>query len=147
MLEKQKKYLREYSYRQHFGGFREIAIQRDKQCCVRCGMTRKQHQAKWGRDITVDHIDGRGRYSTEKNHHLDNLQTMCVKCHAKKDRLQTRERMRLADSGIRGVRQIGKKWRAEIRVNSKTVHLGYWKSKLAAALVYKLAFRRYHIWG
>lgn len=70
-----------------FGGNREVAIKRDGEACVKCGMTRKDHYIKFGRDITVDHKDGRGKHSTkhEKNNSLDNLQTLCLPCHASKD--------------------------------------------------------------
>lgn len=74
---------------QFFGcrGNREKAILRDGGCCVKCGMSRKQHRRKFGRDITVDHMDGKGRYAPMKyrNHKLSNLQTLCLSCHGKKD--------------------------------------------------------------
>lgn len=72
----------------YFGGNREATIQRDGERCVKCGMTRDDHRAKFGRDITVDHIDGNGRHasSSERNNSLDNLQALCIPCHGKKDR-------------------------------------------------------------
>lgn len=71
-----------------FGGNREDAIQRDGEKCVKCGMTRTQHKAKYGRDITVDHIDGRGVHTVkeDKNNALNNLMTLCLHCHGIKDR-------------------------------------------------------------
>ena len=72
-------------YKNRFGGNREIVLARDGNKCVQCGMTREQHQKTFKRDITVDHIDGRGRYSASKNHEIDNLQTLCLICHGKKD--------------------------------------------------------------
>lgn len=70
-----------------FGGNREKAIKRDGYKCVRCGMTRKQHKRKYGKDITVDHMDGKGSNvpKEEKNNSLENLQTLCISCHSKKD--------------------------------------------------------------
>jgi 5-methylcytosine-specific restriction endonuclease McrA len=70
-----------------FGGNREKAIKRDGEKCVMCGMTRAEHKARYGRDITVDHIDKRGLNTPKahKNNTLSNLQTMCLPCHAKKD--------------------------------------------------------------
>jgi hypothetical protein len=53
-------------------------------------MTRAEHHDKYGRDITVDHIDGAGRYTPkeEMNNDLDNLQTLCLACHGRKDSLR-----------------------------------------------------------
>lgn len=68
-----------------FGGVRESVILRDLSSCVLCGINRSEHFIKYGRDITVDHIDGRGRGSDEKNNDMDNLQTLCLGCHGKKD--------------------------------------------------------------
>lgn len=56
-------------------------IQRDGQRCLCCGMTRRKHRKEFGRDITVDHIDGR---SDDKS----NLATLCLRCHGKKDRVR-----------------------------------------------------------
>lgn len=71
--------------KQLFGGNREIVILRDGEKCVACGMTRMEHRKKYGRDITVDHIDGRGRNTKDKNNELDNLRTLCLSCHGKSD--------------------------------------------------------------
>lgn len=70
-----------------FGGMRELAIQRDGEKCVRCGMTRAEHRERFGRDITVDHIDGHGRYTPRElnNNDLSNLETLCAPCHGHKD--------------------------------------------------------------
>lgn len=73
---------------ERFGGNREKAIQRDSQRCVNCGMTREEHKQKYGKDITVDHIDGTGRNELISNHHIDNLQTLCLKCHGSKDSIR-----------------------------------------------------------
>lgn len=74
-------------YSNFFGKNREAVIQRDNEQCVHCGVTRLQHFEKYGRDITVDHIDGKGRNApkSEKNNNLNNLQTLCLSCHGKKD--------------------------------------------------------------
>lgn len=73
--------------RKMFGGNREVAIQRDGEKCVKCGMTREEHLAKYHYDITVDHIDGMGTGvpPEKKNNSLENLQTLCMPCHANKD--------------------------------------------------------------
>lgn len=77
----------EYRNKYLFGGNREAAIQRDGEKCVRCGVTREEHLVKFGKDITVDHIDGRGSKTPKhlKNNSLDNLQTLCLSCHGVKD--------------------------------------------------------------
>lgn len=68
-----------------FGGNREAAIQRDGEKCQSCGMSRAEHLERFNTDITVDHVDGSGRNSKEQNNALENLRTMCLPCHGKKD--------------------------------------------------------------
>lgn len=77
----------------YFGGNREKAVQRDGEKCVKCGMTRDEHKEKYGFDITVDHIDMMGRYKPKelRNNSMENLQTLCISCHAKKDTKLRRE--------------------------------------------------------
>lgn len=97
------KYNQNYLHKLNFGNNREQAIQRDGEKCVQCGMTREEHKIRYGRDITVDHINGKGRNETrkEKDNRLENLQTLCLSCHGKKDILRSsklqleRERMAL----------------------------------------------------
>lgn len=76
-----------YNDTQRFGGNREKAIQRDGEKCVKCGLSRSDHRDKYGKDITVDHIDNNGIYkpADKRNNSLDNLQTLCIRCHVKKD--------------------------------------------------------------
>ena len=75
-----------YRNKTRFGGNLFSTLERDNYRCVKCGMSNKEHQETWGRTITVDHIDGNGRYSKVKNHDLSNLQTLCLRCHGIKDR-------------------------------------------------------------
>lgn len=77
----------EYPASRRFGGNREKAIKRDGEQCVKCKMTREDHKSKYGRDITVDHINGLGRYTPneERDNRLENLQTLCLPCHGFKD--------------------------------------------------------------
>jgi hypothetical protein len=72
-----------YVFAKRFGGLREVVIQRDGEKCVLCFMTREQHRKKYGRDITVDHIDGRGRGHKRPNNSLSNLRTLCLVCNLK----------------------------------------------------------------
>lgn len=70
-----------------FGGNREKAILRDKEMCVKCHMTRAEHIAKYDRDITVDHINKLGTHvrRDKRDNRMENLQTLCLSCHASKD--------------------------------------------------------------
>jgi 5-methylcytosine-specific restriction endonuclease McrA len=98
-----KKYCKEYAdkYRilhphcslismnkKRFGGLREKVLKRDGYKCVMCGMTREQHYSAWDRDLTIDHIDHCGRYNDIQNNEMDNLQTLCLRCHGAKDAIQ-----------------------------------------------------------
>lgn len=76
-------------YKKQFNGKREDVIKRDGGVCVQCGMTRDEHRESYGRDITVDHIDGSGCNTEVKNNQLSNLQTLCLKCHGYKDRMRS----------------------------------------------------------
>lgn len=67
------------------GGLRQAVLKRDNRTCQVCGMTDREHRVKYGRGITVDHKQGGGRYAVVKDHRLENLWTLCLKCHGKKD--------------------------------------------------------------
>lgn len=47
-----------------------------KDVCERCGMTKDEHFAKWGKNLDLHHVDG-----DKENCHPDNLSTMCKICH------------------------------------------------------------------
>lgn len=74
-----------YMHKARFGGTREEVIKRDHEKCCDCGMTRAEHKSLFGCDITVNHVDHNGRYSKYKNNNLDNLETLCLRCHGRKD--------------------------------------------------------------
>ena len=69
----------------YFGGNGEIAKKRDGYACLKCNMPESEHLKVYGCSLSIDHIDGKGRYSKVKNHALDNLQTLCLSCHGTKD--------------------------------------------------------------
>lgn len=71
--------------REHFGGNREVVIQRDGEQCVQCGMTRTTHYQTFGVDLAVDHINGIGRFVDVPDNRLENLQTLCFPCHGRKE--------------------------------------------------------------
>ena len=59
-------------------------LERDNYKCIKCGMSNKDHKKKWNRRLTVDHIDG-----NTQNNIDENLMTLCIVCHARKDGLRT----------------------------------------------------------
>lgn len=75
-----------------FGGHREEVIARDHNQCTGCGMTRSEHKFVFGKDITIDHKDGFGSTVpvSMKNNSLDNLVTLCLSCHGRKDNARRR---------------------------------------------------------
>lgn len=80
-----------YKNKFYFGGLRDKVLERDNWQCVKCSMTNEQHIVIFGRSITIDHIDGNGRYSKIPNNVLENLQTLCLRCHGSKDGLRQKE--------------------------------------------------------
>lgn len=72
----------------YFSGLRRYILKRDKYTCQECGMTNKEHFRKYKRSITIDHIDGNGRYSKIQNNSPDNLITLCLPCHGRKDKIR-----------------------------------------------------------
>jgi HNH endonuclease/Helix-turn-helix domain len=62
------------------GGLRKAVLERDGYACVECGITDAEHKRIWDRPITVDHRDKDRKHNT-----MDNLQTLCLTCHGRKD--------------------------------------------------------------
>lgn len=59
--------------REHFGGNRQLVLDRDGHKCVQCGRTQS---------LVVHHKDGTGRGLRDgNNNHPDNLVTLCRSCH------------------------------------------------------------------
>lgn len=84
-LEKSRATSRRGARKFRFGMNGQLALERDDYRCVSCGMTDDEHRDRYGRSITIDHIDGEGRNSKNPNNDLDNLQTLCLPCHGRKD--------------------------------------------------------------
>ena len=82
---KRKSRLKLGSHPERFGGQREVILKRDNYQCRLCKISDVEHRQQFGRSLTIDHIDGLGRYSKIKNHSLDNLWTLCLSCHGRKD--------------------------------------------------------------
>ena len=68
-----------------FGGLRALVWQRDNYKCVDCGMTMQEHIERWGKRLTVNHINGYGRNSVVPDNRIENLETLCLRCHGAKD--------------------------------------------------------------
>lgn len=83
--EKIKQRTKRNSNLKRFNGKREKIIKRDRYKCVNCGMSREQHKEKYVVDLTINHIDGKGRKSRKPNNSDSNLETLCLRCHGKKD--------------------------------------------------------------
>lgn len=126
----------EHAAKFRFGGNREAAIQRDGEKCMQCGLTRIEHKRKYNRDITVDHIDGNGNGKPKelKNNSLDNLRTLCLTCHSRKDNLQKR----LTDNQVANIMHLkGSLTNAEIgKIYGVTksyvshLHRGVWRQNI-----------------
>lgn len=72
-----------------FSGLRFIVFERDNYKCVRCGMKQEEHVDKWGKSLTINHINGIGRNSKSPDNDLRNLETLCLKCHGCIDGMRT----------------------------------------------------------
>lgn len=74
-----------YMRKKRFGGLWEEVMNRDGWKCRGCGITNEEHLKRYGISLTIDHMDGRGRYVDMPNNTLENLQILCLRCHGAKD--------------------------------------------------------------
>lgn len=76
------RYRKNYREQCHFDSKRTTVLDRDKQKCSRCGKTK---------NLVVHHKDRLGRGNKNPNNALDNLETVCKRCHLleHKSELQT----------------------------------------------------------
>lgn len=61
-----------------FGGNKQVVLIRDNYECQECGLNNEQHIVIYGVGLHIHHKD-----SNNKNHDLNNLQTLCMRCHRK----------------------------------------------------------------
>lgn len=67
----------------HFGGNRELALERDNWTCQECGMSQEKCIVMFNRGLSVHHKDENGLNvpKEDKNNELENLITLCTRCH------------------------------------------------------------------
>ena len=88
---KNKDWYKNYRYNKYrFWWNYENVLNRDGYKCKKCWMENNEHIEKWWVSITVDHIDWKWRNTIIKNNSMDNLQTLCLKCHWEKDAKRTK---------------------------------------------------------
>lgn len=81
--EKARAIIESWRDRNVFGGNMVKTLERDDWECQHCNMSQEQSIILFNRKLVVHHIDGKGRNSKVKNHALDNLITLCPRCHGK----------------------------------------------------------------
>jgi hypothetical protein len=68
-----------------YGGTKRLVYERDNYSCVDCGISQSEYLKLGCGMLHVHHIDGSGWGKTikEKNNNIDNLVTLCNKCHSR----------------------------------------------------------------
>jgi len=79
------KYKALYYNKKHFGLLKYEILDKNNWTCKICNMTNRKHLIRFDKNITIHHIDGNGRYSENPNNSPDNLEVLCLSCHAKED--------------------------------------------------------------
>ena len=62
-------------------GMRQEVSERDNFQCSMCGMSQEQHILLFNKRLLIHHKDEMGRQSEKPNHEIDNLLTVCYRCH------------------------------------------------------------------
>lgn len=96
--EKKREYRSKDNATRNFGSWklRESVILRDGEKCTKCGISRQEHYKKWYQDLHVDHKDNYGRNIARcyKNNSLENLITLCIRCHRSKSAKEQQNEVR-----------------------------------------------------
>ncbi len=78
-----------------YGGNAQAVLERDNFECQDCGMTQEQHIIVFGNRLNIHHKDITGKSTKKpfKNNDMDNLRTLCIRCHTTEhNRLNTERR-------------------------------------------------------
>lgn len=66
-----------------FGGKRQDVLERDNFECQGCGMSQEKHFVLFNTQLIIHHKDGCGRGEENPNNDMENLITLCIRCHTK----------------------------------------------------------------
>lgn len=77
-----------------FGGNAQLVLERDNFQCQDCGMTQEQSIIIFNRRLSIHHKDitGVNTKKEDKNNDVDNLITLCSRCHMKEHSMLNMER-------------------------------------------------------
>lgn len=78
-----------------YGGKAQAVLERDNFECQNCGMTQEQHIIIFSNRLNIHHKDVTGKNTKKpfKNNDMDNLITLCIRCHtAEHNRLNMERR-------------------------------------------------------
>lgn len=118
-----------------YGRTREEIFKIKGSNCCKCGITREEHRIKYGRDISVDHIDGMGQSAKVKNNHINNLQVLCLPCHTSKDDFMRPKRIKLSNEDILEMKDLSRKGKSLTEIKGVfNVHEDYVRRILAGKL-------------
>lgn len=79
--EERKAYSVKWRDKNRLGNNTQKVYERDNFQCTMCGMSQEQHLTLFNRKLIIHHNDENGRLSNTPNHDIDNLITVCFRCH------------------------------------------------------------------
>ena len=72
-------------------GLRQEVYERDNFECTKCGMSQEQHLLLFNKKLIIHHEDDNGRLSNTPNHEINNLLTVCFRCHNSIHKVRTKK--------------------------------------------------------